>query len=116
MRRTGTAMAIIAAIGLMGVALAAPASAADGKVYVYEHINYGGRVCSTEWDVSDYASFCRHDMVSSAWNNGYNLDVIFYEHPNYRGRGACLKNGRRWARMPSGWNDIASSHRWAACS
>ncbi|MDC0746137.1 peptidase inhibitor family I36 protein [Polyangium mundeleinium] len=103
----------------MGVALAAPASAADGRVYVYEHINYGGRVCSTEGNVSDYASFCGHDMVSSAWNNGYNSgnrDVIFYEHPNYRGRGTCLKNGQRWARMLPGWNDVVSSHRWSICS
>lgn len=112
-----------AAYGHENAAPLSPQLAADGYVYVYEHINFSGASCRWFGDDADYrynSNGCGNwnDRVSSAWNNGYNNaypDVLFFENINYTGQSICLPNGAAWSSMPSGWNDRVSSHKWVNC-
>jgi hypothetical protein len=67
--------------------LASLTSFAQGKVTMFEDINYGGAACTFRNSLSDLRQTCGgwNDKASSvSIPTGYT--VVFYEHINYEGR------------------------------
>jgi len=80
----------------------------NGEVWIYEHVNYGGKV----WKfAADNANFCAvsglNDVASSA-KVGPNTKATLFEHVNYGGKSVNLDKDTPDFRA-FGWNDIASS-------
>jgi hypothetical protein len=107
---TGAALAVD-----LGVTVAGPATARDGRLYAFEHRDLGGDFCywtgnHADWRYSEWNMPNRgecswfgsslnsnfNDQASSLVNNGYPGgldDVRLYRDINYRGPSICLRNG-----------------------
>ncbi|GAA2478541.1 hypothetical protein GCM10010406_13380 [Streptomyces thermolineatus] len=138
----GTAvLAAPATAGATGKEVSAPAPAAesgtvgalaDGYLYAYEHINWGGAYCRWYGDDADWSTCSpggnMRNKASSLWNNGHPGsydDVLLYWDVNYGRARACIPNGVYWNNLTglyfndSGYgghgqtlNDNISSHKW----
>ena len=107
---TATALAVV-----IGLIVAGPATAADGRLYAYENRDFSGDYCYwtlnhadwryVEWNIPDrgecawFGSSLNsnfNDEVSSLANHGHpggKDDVRLYRDINYRGPSICLRNG-----------------------
>ena len=94
---------------------------ASNEVIFYQHSNYGGYYFKWFYD-RDAAYLTSYNMGSSqtSWNDqissvkiGKDVCVTFWEHVKYAGAKIQMKadgiNIKKYASMPSGWNDKASS-------
>jgi hypothetical protein len=106
------------------------AAAADGRVYVYEHLNFTGAWCGMPGNERDYRSISNcpnmDNITTSVWNNGYVDvfdDVRLYRDYVYSGPNMCIGLGDSWGNLDLGWevfntgekaNDKISSHIWAS--
>jgi hypothetical protein len=103
----------------------------DGRFWVYEHPNKGGRGCGFSGGWADYANACGNmdNVASSVYNQAYvDLieDVMMWEHPFSRGGYMCLERGDYWQDLSLGRerfntgalaDDKISSHYWtSSCS
>jgi hypothetical protein len=132
MRRiTKIAVAVAVAVVIAPTA----AQAADGNVYAYEHINFGGAVCAWSGNDTDWGSCSPGgtmlNRASSLWNNGYaggNDEVNFYWGQSYTGAWDCLGVGDAWSNLTNqrfiygsgrpghgqSTNDNIASHKWVS--
>ncbi|WP_105969838.1 hypothetical protein [Streptomyces geranii] len=104
-------------------------AAADGRVYVYEHLNFTGTWCGMGGNERDYRSISNcpnmDNLTTSVWNNGYVAvfdDVRLHRDYAYSGPNMCIGLGDSWGNLDLGWevfnngehaNDKISSHIWA---
>lgn len=105
------------------------AAAADGRVWVYEHLNFTGSGCGMGGNERDYRSISNcpdmDNKTTSVWNNGYVAvfdDVRLHRDYAYSGPNMCIGLGDSWGNLDLGWevfnngehaNDKISSHIWA---
>jgi len=86
-----------------------PPRPGKGCVYLFEHINYGGKVLNVCGSIANFVPLKWNDIASSI-KVGTWTDAIVYEHINYQGKQIKFSNDAPDFRL-YGWNDIASSIR-----
>jgi hypothetical protein len=96
-----------------GVAYAAASDCPRGRVCLWQHVDYKGRMLQfqrSEGWVNLGGALGFNDQVSS-WCNKTGRDAQLSFHTNGGGRTTCLQNNTCSTRVSGDWNDQASSVR-----
>jgi hypothetical protein len=96
---------------LIGVALAAAATAASAQVTFFEHDGFRGRSFTTDRPVADFSRFGFNDRASSVIVRSGRWELCI--DGRFRGRCVVLRPGRYASLSAMGMNDRVSSVRRA---